>query len=213
MSLIDTLKSYQHFESVVDPRYQFGRIGVVDFADSDWRVVIEAARAGKPCEHLLKKFVGECDILVGGYAETREGLYTNDVTHVHLGIDLILPVGAQVFTPLDGVIAEVGVAQAPGDYGHYVLMRHELDGQKFYLLYAHLAKPVVNEGKSVAAGELIGNVGNESENGGWVPHLHFQVLSASMVEQRQLWGAVKHDDAKQFLAQSPDPNLILKMGL
>jgi len=63
-------------------------------------------------------------------------------------------------------------------------------------------------GQKLSAGEVLGWFGEYSENGGWKPHLHFQL---SLVEPttHDLPGVVSPDEREQGLADFPDPRLVL----
>ena len=56
--------------------------------------------------------------------------------------------------------------------------------------------------------EVIGWFGDSTENGGWEPHLHFQL---SLVEPttHDLPGVVAPEDREQALKKYPDPRLVL----
>ena len=90
------------------------------------------------------------------------------------------PDGTEVFAPLDGAVLSVQRNPAPLDYGPTVILEHAgEDGRPFFTLYGHLDEEVLGRlqpGAPVAAGELVGRLGAEAVNGGWPPHLHFQVV-------------------------------------
>jgi 4-aminobutyrate aminotransferase-like enzyme/Ser/Thr protein kinase RdoA (MazF antagonist) len=132
---------------------------------------------------------------------------------VHLGLDLFAPAGTPVYAPLAGTIHAVANQAAPQDYGPVIILRHlTSEGLEFYTLYGHLSPaslPGRQAGQPVAAGEQIGALGNWPENGGWPPHLHFQIVvdllelgvdfpGVCRASEREIW--------KQFC---PDPNLIV----
>ena len=49
----------------------------------------------------------------------------------------------------------------------------------FFTLYGHLARAsaaaLAPGDRALAAGAVVGHLGDESENGGWAPHLHLQL--------------------------------------
>jgi murein DD-endopeptidase MepM/ murein hydrolase activator NlpD len=61
-----------------------------------------------------------------------------------------------------------------GGYGNYIVVRH---GNGTQTLYAHLSSNVVGVGAFVAAGEVIGAMGNTGRSTG--THLHFEVRGAT----------------------------------
>jgi hypothetical protein len=62
-----------------------------------------------------------------------------------------------------------------GPYGNYVILRHDWGwaGEPVYTLYGHLLEVFVEPGDDIAAGDLLGGVGNTGNSTG--PHLHFEV--------------------------------------
>ena len=60
----------------------------------------------------------------------------------------------------------------------------------------------------VSAGQVIGWLGAETENGGWPPHVHFQ-LSWERPETHDMPGAVDPADRAAALKRYPDPRLVL----
>lgn len=152
---------------------------------------------------------------VGRYDEKRPGMYATElfggVRDIHVGIDLAAPVGEPVRMFYDGEIHKLGYNPAPGDYGYVIVTRHLLDGVELYALFGHLGRRSIEgrrEGDRVRAGEVIGWVGPKEENGGWNPHLHFQ-LSYERPETHDLPGVVSEADRARALETYPDPRLVL----
>jgi len=84
-----------------------------------------------------------------------------------------------VYAAADGVVAHANRVGGNSNYGIYVVLLHDDPLGQIYTLYAHLAElaPEVKAGKTVAAGETLGRMGNTSsspmpmERG----HLHFEI--------------------------------------
>jgi len=97
----------------------------------------------------------------------------------HLGLDVIVPLGTPLHAPLDAAVAASGYESGEGNYGGYVLLKHESRKfEPFYSFYGHLCKdrlPV--EGKQLTAGEPFAEIGDFHENGNWFHHTHFQVIT------------------------------------
>jgi murein DD-endopeptidase MepM/ murein hydrolase activator NlpD len=85
----------------------------------------------------------------------------------HTGIDYPAPKGTPVTAARDGVVRTAG--WLPG-YGKVVQLRHE---QGVTTLYTHLSRILVDRGRRVARGTVVGLVGQTGDATG--PHLHFEV--------------------------------------
>lgn len=155
---------------------------------------------------------------VGRYNERRPGMYSTQLFHeasssrdIHVGIDLAAPVGTPVHAFFAGRIHLLGINSAPGDYGGTVLTEHRLGDRVIWALHGHLSHESVTTrkpGELFQAGDVIGWVGDTAENGGWNPHLHFQ-LSWERPERPDLPGAVSEKDLTRALEIYPDPRLVL----
>jgi murein DD-endopeptidase MepM/ murein hydrolase activator NlpD len=152
---------------------------------------------------------------IGRYNEIRQGMYTAElfagVRNIHMGIDIAAPVGEPIYSFYDGYLFMQTYHAAAGDYGYTLITEHELDGVKLYALYGHLAKASIERhsiGQRIRQGEIIAWVGDENENGGWNPHLHFQ-LSYERPVVCDMPGAVSLADRARALQTYPDPRLVL----
>ena len=152
---------------------------------------------------------------VGKYDEVRPNLYNTELFGgtrlIHMGIDIGGPVGTPCMAFANGEVSHFGYNPEPGDYGNVVIIRHDIDGTPVWALYGHMDAASI-EGKTVSqkvsAGEEIAWFGANHENGGWEPHLHFQL---SLVEPgtHDLPGVVAPEDREQALLDYPDPRLVL----
>ena len=84
----------------------------------------------------------------------------------HMGVDYAAPVGTQVISVADGVVAESGFQ---GAYGNKVVIQHNANQST---AYAHLSRISVRKGQTVKQGEIVGAVGSTGLSTG--PHLHFE---------------------------------------
>jgi 4-aminobutyrate aminotransferase-like enzyme/Ser/Thr protein kinase RdoA (MazF antagonist) len=127
---------------------------------------------------------------------------------VHLGIDVFAAAGTPVHTPLEATVAFTGVRPVYLDYGGVVILRHETpSGATFFTLYGHLAPGSLvglHAGQRLAKGEPFARLGDVSENGGWDPHLHFQ-LALTTAGFGDDWPGVADPD-ELFLLQEIFPN-------
>jgi len=131
---------------------------------------------------------------------------------IHLGIDLFVVEGTRIRSPLPATVHSSADNAALGDYGPTVILEHELYGTRFFTLYGHLSRTSLDEleeGDPLAAGTTVGEVGDIHENGGWPPHLHFQIICDLLDQAGNFPGVAAPSERKLFLDLCPDPNLIL----
>ena len=133
---------------------------------------------------------------------------------IHMGVDVFAPATTPVHAPLAGVVRSVTYNAAPLDYGNTLILSHQADGLPYFTLYGHLAATLpglVSVGARVTPGQIIAHLGDWSENGGWAPHLHFQVMG-DMLEQTGNFFGVGHASLRDVWTDiCPDPNLILRL--
>ncbi len=90
----------------------------------------------------------------------------------HRGVDFDAGYGAPVGAIADGVVMAVGRSSS---FGYRVEIEHIINGQKVLSLYAHMIdnSSVLQVGSPVAAGEIVGALGNTGLSTG--PHLHLEI--------------------------------------
>lgn len=153
---------------------------------------------------------------IGRYDENRSGVYqqeifTRDQRTLHLGIDLGAPAGTPLHAFADGKIFLMADNQASGDYGATLITEHSVDGKVLYVLWGHLSLESLRKneiGREIKAGEIFAWLGDESENGGWPPHVHIQ-LSWEKPSKADMPGVVSLSARDEALQKYPDPRLIL----
>jgi 4-aminobutyrate aminotransferase-like enzyme len=161
-------------------------------------------------------------VAAGGYLEARTlyatPLFAGDAGErrtIHLGIDFFAPAGTRVLAPLDGVVCASGENAQALDYGPLAILQHTTaDGDEFFTLYGHLSReslPNLQVGRTVATGDAIGTLGSADVNGGWTPHLHFQVITDLLDMGRDFPGVCSPSSEAAWTALCPDPNLLLKL--
>jgi hypothetical protein len=98
----------------------------------------------------------------------------------HFGADFFNPQGTSVLAAGPGTVVVAGLddqatlGPQTGFYGNVVVVEHEAyRGQRVFTLYGHLNAISVTAGQPVAAGDLLGEVGQTGIAIG--PHLHFEV--------------------------------------
>ncbi|MEZ4832692.1 MAG: aminotransferase class III-fold pyridoxal phosphate-dependent enzyme [Caldilineaceae bacterium] len=131
---------------------------------------------------------------------------------IHLGIDIFRPAGASVYAPLPGTVHAFANNAAHQDYGPVILLRHQAGDDTFFTLYGHLSLASLEGltvGQPIAAGDQIATLGAGDVNGGWPPHLHFQIITDLLDLGIDFPGVGPASQRAVWTALSPDPNLIL----
>lgn len=131
---------------------------------------------------------------------------------VHLGIDIFVEPGTPVSTPLEAEVHSFANNKTHGDYGPTIILTHRIEDISFFTLYGHLSVDSLaglRSGDAFSAGKVIGRVGESHENGGWPPHLHFQIITRMGEWNGDFPGAAAPSERERYLELCPDPNLIL----
>ncbi|HPE48504.1 MAG: peptidoglycan DD-metalloendopeptidase family protein [Hyphomonas sp.] len=155
-------------------------------------------------------------VQAGGYGEDRSIYDTpafrqpgEEPRTVHLGLDVFAAPGTPVHCPLAGEVHSFQRNDADKDYGPTIILRHAPERDLvFYSLYGHLAPESLaglKPGAAVGAGEAIGEIGTNAVNGGWAPHLHFQVILDLLGRSGDFPGVCRRSEAAAWLALCPDP--------
>lgn len=158
-------------------------------------------------------------LAVGSYDELRPPYPQHDPADpgdprvVHLGVDLFAEPGSAVQAPLAGIVHDVGASASPLGYGPTIVLRHDIDRDtRFFTLYGHLDRDAIDlchQDQPVAAGSRLGRIGTPEVNGGWTPHLHFQVVTDLLGLGRRFPGMGHLSQREAWRLLSPNPNLIL----
>lgn len=158
----------------------------------------------------------------GGYNEIRnlynQNNHFNDPEkeerNIHIGLDLWIKAGTKVLAALDGTIHGFDTNLGKGNYGPTIILRHEIENQVFYTLYGHLSTESIANieiGTFIKKGKTIGKLGDVTVNGGYAPHLHFQIIENIASNKSDYPGVSSKKDLHYYLENCPDPNLILKI--
>ncbi len=134
---------------------------------------------------------------------------------VHLGMDLFAAAGTLVIAPLAGTVYTTATIERPLDYGGLLILHHAPEPDvEFFSLFGHL-DPVsirdLNPGQPVEPGQTIAQLGTPAVNGGWTPHLHFQVILNLLDLDHLFPGVCQASQQETWSRFSPDPNLILRI--
>lgn len=154
---------------------------------------------------------------LGGYGENRVIYKRSHVfatasaifRNIHLGIDIWTLSGTTVYCPVEGIIHSFRDNAGFGNYGPTVILEHVLRGNKLYSLYGHLTKADLGplyQGKYIGAGEILGHLGEEEENGNWPAHLHFQLIQDLEGLMGDYPGVCSESEVSHYAQNCPDPN-------
>ncbi len=128
---------------------------------------------------------------VAAYLERRDSLLRDcpqmveEQRFYHLGMDVIVPLGTKLHAPLAAVVQETGYEEGEGNYGGYVLLRHDSGGHiPFFSFYGHLGRESVPPAETeLNPGEPFAEIGDFHENGGWFYHTHIQVITEDGIKR------------------------------
>ncbi|MEO5583644.1 MAG: aminotransferase class III-fold pyridoxal phosphate-dependent enzyme, partial [Saprospiraceae bacterium] len=159
-------------------------------------------------------------VIIGSYHEIRP-IYTTDSFKkesnngsswrtVHLGQDLFAPAGTEIYAPYPGKILSLKNNSGSRDYGPTIIMHHSDQDLEWYSLYGHLSATsleLIQEGDWIEQGQQIGFIGNQSENGGWPSHVHFQIILDLLNYSGDFPGVADFKELNVWLSLCPDPFL------
>jgi hypothetical protein len=158
---------------------------------------------------------------VSAYLEHRDSLLADcpqmvaDRRFIHLGLDVIVAVGTPLQAPLDATVVESGYESGEGNYGGYVLLKHESPlFDTFYSFYGHLCKTrLPSPGDTFAAGAAFAEIGDFHENGNWFHHTHLQVITDKGLELGYLHkGYCSEKDLAEMNELCPSPIPLFKVA-
>jgi 4-aminobutyrate aminotransferase-like enzyme/Ser/Thr protein kinase RdoA (MazF antagonist) len=165
---------------------------------------------------------------IGRYNEARliytgdqyklEGNNGSEWRTVHLGLDVFMAAGSMVLAPLDGIVHSFRNNDSLLDYGPTVILQHTVGDKDeqltFFTLYGHLSVDSLDglyEGKIIAQGTPFARIGTREVNGGWPPHLHFQIITDMLDRTGEFPGVARPSQRGTWLSLSPDPNLMARI--
>tara|TARA_B100000508_G_C11377484_1_gene236890 strand:- start:16 stop:741 length:726 start_codon:yes stop_codon:yes gene_type:complete len=162
-------------------------------------------------------------LLANGYLETRSFYNTKhykrttnlgvEFRNVHLGTDFWLPAETPVHAPLNGEVVIAHDNNFHKDYGPLIVLKHSDEGHTFFTLYGHLSRVSLQhspKGKKMERGDLLGWIGNPTENGNWVPHVHFQIATDLLQNSENFPGVAFASELAYWTQLCPNPNHFFK---
>jgi murein DD-endopeptidase MepM/ murein hydrolase activator NlpD len=169
--------------------------------------------------HLQKN---NAKVAFGGYNEERN-LYKSsplfndeekEERNIHIGMDLWIKAGTPILAALDGTVYAFDYNAGKGNYGPTIILKHSIENYLFYTLYGHLSVESIAEieiGTIFKKGQQIATLGDASVNGGYAPHLHFQIIKDIRDYLGDYPGVCSKNDLNYYLENCPDPNSLLKI--
>ena len=169
----------------------------------------------------------KAEIGIGKYGETRS-FYTSEEflknsidgqerRTVHLGIDIFTDMGKLVYAPIEGEVFCLKDNKRELDYGPTVILKHKPpEGPEFYTLYGHLDRGSLKNlklHKVIERGEAFAKIGHPKENGGWLPHIHFQVILDLFDFDGNYPGVALPSQQGFWKSICPDPSFILGISV
>jgi murein DD-endopeptidase MepM/ murein hydrolase activator NlpD len=171
-------------------------------------------------ENILRK--NKAKVAFGGYNEERN-LYKSsplfndnekDERNIHIGMDLWIKAETPILAALDGTVHGFDFNAGKGNYGPTIILKHSIENLTFYTLYGHLSVESIENleiGTIFKKGQRMATLGDASVNGGYAPHLHFQIIKEIKYYSGDYPGVCSKNDLDYYLGNCPDPNLLLKI--
>lgn len=163
--------------------------------------------------------VNKATIGLGRYDEDRcvyrSALFQgNEPRSIHIGIDINTDERTEILCPIDGEIHSFKDNDNKGDYGPTIVLKHRIGGIAFHTLFGHLSRDSLYGlyiGKKTPRGSKIGFIGGMHENGGWGPHVHFQIIIDMEGKEGDYPGVCRPSERQRYMENCPDPNIILRI--
>lgn len=223
--------SGEEFGPLVTPPLDEARVHVLDLSVASLELGLpdETATTERFTRHVFDRIhEAGAEVGIGRWNEPRliystpafatAGNDGDEWRTVHLGLDLFLPAGSDVFAPLPGTVLACRDNAGHLDYGPTIVLEHRgatVAGEPliFHTLYGHLdrASLALEVGRPVARGERLGAIGPAPENGDWPPHLHFQLITDLLDKGGEFPGVARPRERAVWLDLSPDPNLVARI--
>jgi murein DD-endopeptidase MepM/ murein hydrolase activator NlpD len=212
-----------HAASVIPFDLSAGGLCIFDFTAANADLVhLDINDVSGFTDYLFARIAAaEMPVGVGRYDEDRvvyrhSPLFDGEAERrsVHLGLDLFVVEGTEVRAPFAATVQSLADNAGLGDYGPTVILEHLLEELPFYTLYGHLSQDTLSGlavGRQLAAGQAFGSIGDVHENGGWPPHLHFQLIADLLGHSGDFPGVAAPSERERYLALCPDPNLVLQV--
>ncbi len=195
-----------------------------DFSENNKELIFDVIKDTNSLSRYINSTLknNNADIGYGGYMENRAiykksehfGGNAENSRTIHLGTDIWCNAGEPVFSPCNAKIHSFKNNNNFGDYGPTIILEHKIKNVVFYTLFGHLSINSLNNievNQSVKKGQKIAELGNDTENGNWPPHLHFQIISDMKENFGDFPGVCTIAEKPKFVEICPNPNFILNI--
>jgi murein DD-endopeptidase MepM/ murein hydrolase activator NlpD len=224
MSNLETILTQQQEVKVIEASICISEYTAIDLSVSNTDLSNWDIKDSELFENYIEKYLQkkQSKIAFGGYNEERNlynnnHLFTNSQSYprnIHIGLDLWGKAKTPVLAALEGSIHSFANNIGNGNYGPTILLKHQLDNQTFYTLYGHLSLESIQNlevGIKVKKGDPIAQLGDSRINGGYCPHLHFQIIKNIGANFGDYPGVCSKKELEYYLANCPNPNLLLQL--
>lgn len=207
------------FEGIAESQYK-----AIDLSKSNKDLLRLDLSQPNNLQEYIKDFLHkkQGEIAYGGYKEVRN-LYNHSTLfskqkkqrNTHLGVDFWIEENTPILVPFSGKIHSLANNNNPGDYGPTIILEHNIKNEKIYSLYGHLSIKSLNDlcvGQDINKGDIIGEIGDASVNGGYAPHLHFQLMKDIQNYMGDYPGVAAEDELAFYSENCPNPLLYLGLA-
>jgi len=226
--VVQWLEREKHsFAPIVEADLENGDALVFDFSVGS--TFLGLGQANEDLAGLLSRITAEmitssANVGIGRYDEAR-AMYRSPAFEtktdmmperrtIHLGVDLYMAPGSPIAAFMDGKVQSFQDNAVHLDYGPTIILEHAAGKVPFYTLYGHLSLESLGglkPGKTIRKGEVFASIGDINVNGGWPPHLHFQIITDLMGGSGNFPGVARPSQQQVWKSICPDPNLILRI--
>lgn len=224
MSPLESLFSKFENIKVIDASIPYSQYTPIDLSVSNLDLSQIDMKNPKSFEKYIENHLRKNDAKVafGGYNEERNlykqsSLFNDEQTeerNIHIGMDLWIKAGTSVLAALDGIVFGFDYNAGAGNYGPTIILKHTIENQTFFTLYGHLSVESIENidiGSFFKKRQPLASLGKPAVNGGYSPHLHFQIIKNIGENCSDYPGVCSKKNLDYYLENCPDPALLLKM--
>ena len=209
--------------AILDQKLPLDRYVVLDLSHDNPELAGLDISDPEICQAFIDKVLHRSGGLVayGGYLEKRS-LYDSPrfvqresyMRDIHLAVDFWAPAGTAIRVPRAGTLHSFANNADPGNYGPTLLLKHQAAPFTYYTLYGHLSLDSLNglaPGTPFERGDILAYLGRSEINGGYAPHLHFQIVLDLQGMTGDYPGVCADHELDFFKKNCPDPNILLNL--